>query len=569
MPTRREREQQREITELRRRLESVERDPAATREVALLEAKVAERDASIEKLGAKLAASEKKSAERQERARGLQVEVKLLKEQVRQNERDLKRERERAKFAEERTEQVDAIRKSLAAKLHDANDEIKAMEREVSRLLDVVAHLQAQIARSPENSSVPPSASPSKKRIPNSRVKSGKRPGAQMRHQGHGRKRLEPDVRVNVPALASCPHCGGELDEAGGTRTHQVTDVIITTKTTEYVSHGRVCKECGKASFDPFPACAPNEANYGASVKSLIAYLVGGCNVSGENARNLLRELTEGKVDVSGGSVCNFMRQLSRAAQEDIERIGNDVAASGLIGSDATFTRSEGHQTYVYVYHNAKDSVLYKAEQKKGHAALAGSPVEAAADATIIHDHDTTYYSYGARHAECNAHVLRYLRGVTENEPGQDWAADISSLLTNANHEAKAARAKGAASIAKAYVSKAKREYERILADAVESYRHAGVEKMGKLKPEGYTLARRMLKFADNHLLFMCDLGVPFENNMSERLLRGAKKKIKQSGGFRSTKNGEQPYCDFLTITETAKLRGQSPFAAVKMIFEA
>jgi transposase len=92
---------------------------------------------------------------------------------------------------------------------------------------------------------------------------------------------------------------------------------------------------------------------------------------------------------------------------------------------------------------------------------------------------------------------------------------------------------------------------------------------VGKLKPEGYTLARRMLKFTDNHLLFMCDLGVPFENNMSERLLRGAKKKIKQSGGFRSTKNGEQPYCDFLTITETAKLRGQSPFAAVKMIFEA
>ena len=43
---------------------------------------------------------------------------------------------------------------------------------------------------------------------------------------------------------------------------------------------------------------------------------------------------------------------------------------------------------------------------------------------------------------------------------------------------------------------------------------------------------------------------------------------MKQSGGFRSTPNGEQPYCDFLTITQTAKLRGESPYGAVLSVFE-
>ena len=77
-----------------------------------------------------------------------------------------------------------------------------------------------------------------------------------------------------------------------------------------------------------------------------------------------------------------------------------------------------------------------------------------------------------------------------------------------------------------------------------------------------------MRKYAANHLLFLRDLSVPFDNNRSERLLRGAKKKVKQSGGFRSTERGQQPYCDFLSVVESAKLRGESPFEAVVRVFD-
>ncbi len=37
----------------------------------------------------------------------------------------------------------------------------------------------------------------------------------------------------------------------------------------------RACPVCGKTAWDPFPKGAENEANYGPSVKSAIAYLVG------------------------------------------------------------------------------------------------------------------------------------------------------------------------------------------------------------------------------------------------------------------------------------------------------
>ncbi len=34
----------------------------------------------------------------------------------------------------------------------------------------------------------------------------------------------------------------------------------------------------------------------------------------------------------------------------------------------------------------------------------------------LVHDHDVTFYNYGADHQECLAHVLRYLKDSIENE---------------------------------------------------------------------------------------------------------------------------------------------------------
>ena len=155
---------------------------------------------------------------------------------------------------------------------------------------------------------------------------------------------------------------------------------------------------------------------------------------------------------------------------------------------------------------------------------------------------------------------------MTQNEPGQVWAEDMSRLLKRANEVAKRAREAGAGKVDPETVAKFEAVYKAILESALEGYMASGATSW-KYPPEGIALARRMLKYAANHLLFLKDLSVPFENNGSERMLRKAKGKLKQSGGFRSTENGEQPYCDFLTIVETAKMRGMQPYGAVHAIF--
>ena len=566
IPSRRERELFNQVRDLQERLDALSKDPSAELEIRHLEGLISERDAAIRGLRSELESERAGTARLRGDLAGSKAKRKGLEREVGQLKCDVGNERARTRSAWANYERMAAGHARLLEENRSLRARNSELEGELARKDALIERLNARLSRGPENSSLPPSSEPNRKRIPNSRVKTGRKPGGQPRHPGHCRHMPEADSEVLLePESGCCPRCGCGMAATGNVREHTVTDVEVRTRTTAYVSSERACPACGKVAWDPFPKGAENEANYGPGIKAAIAYLVGACNVSGANARGFVNAVTGGEVDVSSGSVPNFMRQFSKMCEADLQAAFDAVAAAPVIGSDATFTRSGGRRSYIYVFHGG-DAAVFRASDAKGHAGVKGSPLEDAPDATVVSDHDTTYHSYGKRHAECNAHILRYLKGVTENEPGQAWAEDASSLLKKANGAAKRARAAGLESLDAELVAKFEAVYGEILESALEGYMSSGAASR-KYPPEGIALARRMLKHADKHLLFLRDLSVPFENNGSERLLRKAKGKLKQSGGFRSTENGEQPYCDFLTIVETAKMRDIQPYRAVHATF--
>ena len=75
-----------------------------------------------------------------------------------------------------------------------------------------------------------------------------------------------------------------------------------------------------------------------------------------------------------------------------------------------------------------------------------------------------------------------------------------------------------------------------------------------------------MEKYSHNHLLFLHDFSVPFDDNISERDLRKVKNRQKMAGGFRKS-SGHEMYCDIMSIIETLKKRKMSIIENIKMLF--
>lgn len=53
-----------------------------------------------------------------------------------------------------------------------------------------------------------------------------------------------------------------------------------------------------------------------------------------------------------------------------------------------------------------------------------------------MHNHETALYHFGIDHAECNVHIIRYLRKNTE-ETGNNWSEEMITLLCEMNKTCK------------------------------------------------------------------------------------------------------------------------------------
>ncbi len=129
--------------------------------------------------------------------------------------------------------------------------------------------------------------------------------------------------------------------------------------------------------------------------------------------------------------------------------------------------------------------------------------------------------------------------------------------------ERKKLKAKNILSFSDKQIKEYEKKYDEIIALSKDENKNI---KSTFYKGKAKTLANRCEKYKNNHLAFMKDFKVPFDNNPSERALRIVKTKTKVSGGFRS-EDGCQIYCDAISIINTAKKRSINPFTAIISVF--
>ena len=520
------------------------------------EARLSAKDRQIRRLKAEVTGADRRQAAM--RKEWMRIYDDIEKEHAKEIEgknREIKKLEERALDAERR-------RDEFRAKLNEKTRELYRAQTELDDEKGRNQKLTAQINRDYENSSISSSLKPNHKKIANNRVSTGKKPGGQPGHEGHGRKRQTPTNRIFIPAPAEYAD-NPSYRATGNTVTKQMVDIRLEVIVNEYFTPEYVNVRTRQRVHAAFPDGFVNDVNYGGSIKALAFLLNNRCNVSIEKVSELIAELTGDRLDISTGMINGLAKEFSLKTGAWQKKAFADMLLSPVMNLDFTTARVNGKNMNVLVCATA-EAALYFAREHKGHEGIKGSPAEAYLHA-MVHDHDLTFYSYGRFHQECLEHALRYLRDSMDNEPGRKWNRLMRGLIQEMIHFWNGLDTCGPnpdeAEPEKVAAFEAK--YDEILKVAKEEYDY---EPPSKYYIEGFKLFRRMCKYRDSHLLFLHDIRVPPTNNLSERLLRVFKRKQKQVMAFRSWGSLED-LCDSLGMIASLCSQGKSLFESVATIF--
>lgn len=416
----------------------------------------------------------------------------------------------------------------------DAQDKITEQRHEIYRLgIELEEEkgknqkLTAQLNRNYENSSIPSSMTLKKKKIANSREKSGRKQGAQTGHKGHGRKKHTPTETVTLPVPEEVLN-DPDFKKSKKTIVKQVVGIHLVLDVTEYHADVYYNSKTGERIHAQFPDGVVNDVNYDGSIKAFLFLLNNECCVSIDKSQKFLSDLTNGELKISRGMINSLSKEFSIKTANEQKELFHRIMASPVMHIDCTNARSNGKNAYVFVTATPDGEVLYLARHKKGHEGIKGTPAEDY-NGIIVQDHEKTFYKYGSAHQECLAHVERYLKDSAENEKNKTWSGKMRSLLKEMIHYRNGLHPGEECS--KEKVEEFEKKYLEILNTAKNEYEY---EPPSDYYRDGFNLYKRMYEYMENHLLFLHDTRVPTTNNEAERDLRSYKRKQKQAVSFRS-----------------------------------
>jgi transposase len=458
-------------------------------------------------------------------------------------------------------------------------ERISVLERELAetrKLLEekdaVIAELKEQLKKNSQNSSKPPSSDGYRKPRPvSNREKTGRKAGAQPGHPGHGLNMPKPDVIEDVAHLPEgcegCPHFGICPKVATSSVRNEIDVEIKVILKRHYTESYACAKEAGKIVSGNFPEGIKSGMQYGAGVKALAATL----NTEGMMGVQRIHDVLSAALGlpVCAGTVAAMVKELASQVGGTVRAIVRALMASPVNNADETGFRVEGS---LYWLHSVCNELFtYLAIQKKrGEEGMRAIGFLPEYRGVVVSDCWGAYWKFdNLSHAICNAHILRELKGVHENDPKQEWAEDMRSLLREMVHARHKAEQAGADALPFETVRAFQRRYDAILEQAagenplpLRQPGQRGRVKKGKVR----CLIDRLTAHRDEALLFLEDFRVPFTNNRAEQSLRMAKVKGKVSGCMR-TLSGADDFAAIMSFIGSVKKHGINVFSAVKEAF--
>ena len=406
--------------------------------------------------------------------------------------------------------------------------------------------LQSRLGQTSKNSSRPPSSDGLAKPAPQSlRVAGQRTSGGQTGHSGTTlRQSSQVDQTIQHPPLGPCSACQLPLPLSAMQIAQSRQIFELPPLRLRVIAHQqmRATCACGAVHLGAWPPGVNAPAQYGASIQAMAVHLNQYHLLPLARTAALLRDLVG--VSLSQASIQAFAQQAAAVLSPTVAAIGQAVQASAVAHADESGIRITGklHWLHCLVTH----SLTWLAPHaRRGSAAVDALGLLGGFKGTLVHDGLASYKELACTHSLCNAHHLRELVYVHENEAEKvwdNWAQEMMALLRQALGEVDQARgpldgSRQAYFEARwsALLERGEALNEPVLRTDTSADASLGIGKRGRPKQsKAHNLLKRLRTYRADVWRFMTDKDVPFTNNLAEQALRMCKVKQKISGCFRT-----------------------------------
>jgi len=443
---------------------------------------------------------------------------------------------------------------------------ITQLEARLNAVLQENHDLKARLNLNSTNSSKPPSSDGLQKRSTpkNNREKTGLPPGAQKGHPGTTLPFCEsPDTIIEHKVEHPC-RCGHELraEKVKHYLRRQVYDIpALRIHVTEHRIEVKECPHCHQLHE---AACEIKAAvQYGDHLKAFNVYLTQYQLLPFERTQEFYADifglhLSDGVLQDSNATCYELLTEIEHDIKEHIQH-------AEVIHNDETGIRCENKTQWIHT-NSTPDQTLYTIHPKRGREALEAINILPNYTGVSVHDRYASYDHYPCQHALCNAHLLRDLKRLDEDDH-TTWARPMADLLL----EAKALRSQ--ADLPAPALHEMLTRYDAIVqtglrAEPPPAERSGASTKRGRpAKSKSQRLLEVFQTRKEPILRFLQHAHVPFDNNQAERDLRMIKLKQKISGCFR-TKKGAEIFCRIRSFISTVKKQHLSVLHSIVLVLQ-
>jgi len=437
-----------------------------------------------------------------------------------------------------------------------------------------ITQLEGRLAKNSKNSSKPPSSDGLRKPAPKSLRKSGQHPhGGQPGHSGSTlRQSAHVDETVNHFGQTRCSACQRDIFAQEVAEIRQVFELPELSMRTVAHQQMRSRCTCGAVHLGAWPAGVNAPVQYGASVKAMAVHLNQHHLVPLARTAQLMQDLYG--VSLSQASIQSFAQEAAQALHPTVAAIGQAVQGAGVVHADETGIRVKGQLHWL---HCAVTTTLtwLAPHAKRGTLAFEALGLLEGIKGVLVHDGLASYKGLDCTHSLCNAHHIRELVYIHEQENEKiwdPWAQEMIDLLLQALKEVNLAQEPLDASRQAWFEAQ-----WSVLLDRGESYnpqtqrtgtsQDVGMGSRGRIKQsKAANLLRRLREHRQEVWRFISDEGVPFTNNLAEQALRMAKVKQKISGCFR-TEHGADTFFTIRSYLATMTKQKNNLFECLVSVF--